>query len=77
MAYLLIVEDDAAISDLIAMNLSLAGHSYKQIYEGDKVMPELAKTRPDLILLDIMLPGIDGFSLYEKCFAGEECIPLF
>ncbi|NLO83808.1 MAG: response regulator transcription factor [Clostridiales bacterium] len=57
MTYILIVEDDEAISDLIAMNLSLAGHSYRQIYDGDKFLLVLEKENPYLIILDVMLPG--------------------
>ena len=66
LAYLFIVEDEDAISDLIAMNLSLAGYTYRQIYNGDKLLPILEKENPDLILLDVMLPGTDGFSLMES-----------
>ncbi len=66
MAYIFIVEDEDAISDLIAMNLSLAGHTYRQIYDGNELLPVLEKDNPDMILLDVMLPGKDGFSLMES-----------
>lgn len=66
MAYIFIVEDDDAISDLIAMNLSLAGHRYRQIYGGDELLSSSEQNNPDMILLDVMLPGKDGFSLMEN-----------
>lgn len=65
MAYIFIVEDEEAINDLIAMNLSLAGHTYRQIYDGNELLSVLEKDNPDMILLDVMLPGKDGFSLME------------
>lgn len=62
---ILIVEDDEAISNLIKLNLTVAGYQSVQIYNGLEVMPLLQKSTFDLILLDIMLPGLDGFKVLE------------
>jgi DNA-binding response OmpR family regulator len=65
MALILIVEDEAAISDLVAIHAKMAGHRSAVIRDGGEVMGFLEKTRPDLIVLDVMLPGRDGFALME------------
>ena len=66
MARILIVEDDRDINDLIARNLKLAGHSYLQAFDGIEAIKMAAKNSFDLILLDIMLPGMDGFEVMKK-----------
>lgn len=63
---ILIVEDDESISHLIRLNLSMVGYESTQVFNGLDVLPLLQKQTYDLILLDIMLPGMDGFTLMEK-----------
>lgn len=66
MKKILIVEDDQAISDLIGMNLSIAGYKYDQIYDGFTLLESIKENTYDLILLDVMLPGKDGFTLLKE-----------
>jgi two-component system alkaline phosphatase synthesis response regulator PhoP len=66
MADILIVEDELAIADLISINLKLVGHHTHQIHNGNEVMPYIKAHKPDLIVLDIMLPGKDGFELIKE-----------
>ena len=63
---ILVVEDEAPIRDLISINLQLVG--YEVFTAEDRIVAEnfLEKQKVDLILLDVMIPGIDGFSLIEK-----------
>ena len=61
---ILVVEDDEAISSLICLNLSVAGYEAIPLYDGSKVPERLRAERFDLALLDVMLPGTDGFSLF-------------
>lgn len=63
MAKILIVDDEKAINDLIAVNLKMVGHGYIQLYSGDRISEVLNETRIDLVILDVMLPGRDGFEL--------------
>jgi len=62
---ILIVEDEKPISNLIRISLKRAGHSCDCAYDGVEALNFLEKQYYDLILLDIMLPQIDGFSLME------------
>lgn len=66
MPRILIVEDDKAISNLLYLNLDLAGYESEQVYSGKDVLQTLAVQDFDLILLDVMLPDMDGFELMEK-----------
>ena len=66
MAHVLIVEDDKTINGLIAKNLKLVGHSCVQVFSGTEALIAATETIFDLILLDVMLPGMDGFELMKK-----------
>lgn len=62
---ILIVEDEKAISNLIRLSLSKTGYSCTCAYDGVQAADLLEKHYYDLVLLDIMLPEIDGFTLME------------
>ena len=65
MPYILIAEDEPAISDLISMALTGAGYRCAAARDGLAAADLLEKEAFDLALLDIMLPGCDGFALLE------------
>lgn len=65
MAHILIVEDEQSINDLIAMNLELVGHTSQQAFAGDEALGYIKQHTYSLIIMDIMLPGLDGFALME------------
>ncbi len=65
MAHILIVEDEKPINDLIAMNLALVGHTSEQAYEGCEASEYLKQNSYSLIIMDVMLPGLDGFALMQ------------
>ena len=65
MIHILIVEDEKPISNLIRLSLKKAGYLCTCVYDGAEAADILEKQSFDLILLDIMLPEIDGFSLME------------
>ena len=66
MATILIVEDEYPINKLISKNLSLTGHECLSAYDGTSAMETIDKKRPDLIILDVMLPGLSGFDLIKR-----------
>ncbi len=65
MIKIFIVEDEKSISDLIRMSLTRAGYACTCAYNGIAAADILEENRFDLILLDVMLPGADGFELME------------
>lgn len=66
MAKILIVEDEVPINTLIKKNLELVGHECVSVYDGQAAIDVLKDHSFDLILLDVMLPGLDGFEVFEK-----------
>ena len=66
MATILIAEDTPAINKLMAANLSLVGHSCDQAFTGEQALALAARKTYDLALLDVMLPGVDGFAVKSK-----------
>lgn len=74
----LIVEDEADVVDLLRYNLSRAGFEVLIAQTGDKGLELARKNRPDIVVLDIMLPGLDGHEVCRllKSDANTEAIPI-
>ena len=63
---IMVVEDDAGINRLISYNLSKNGLAPECVYDGYQAQEKLAKEVFDLVVLDVMLPGIDGFHICKS-----------
>lgn len=59
----LIVDDEKAIVDILNHNLKREGYETIQAYDGEEALNKVKEEKPDLILLDVMLPKMDGFSV--------------
>lgn len=66
MTQIVIVEDEPSISEVISLYLSRAGYEVTTFSDGLTAFDYFAKTLPDLVILDVMLPGMDGFSLIRN-----------
>ena len=66
MARVLLVEDDEAIRETAAMVLERHGFEVSTAADGDAGLAEFESSEPDVALLDIMLPGLDGISLCRR-----------
>jgi DNA-binding response OmpR family regulator len=62
----LVVEDDRRIAEVVAKNLEAAGYSCRLVHDGSRVPEIVEETAPALILLDLMLPGLDGFEITRR-----------
>ena len=66
MGRVLIVEDETALSDLVRSHLEKEGHTVEQAFDGKQALRAADQTRPDLVILDWMLPGMDGLTVCQE-----------
>lgn len=66
MAKILVIEDDKFLRELIARKLREENYEVAEAFDGEEGIKKVKEERPDLILLDLILPGIDGFEVLEK-----------
>lgn len=62
----MVVEDDTHTADLVAETLQMEGFTPVKVHSGEEAMERLKQEKVDLILLDMMLPGIKGWKLAEE-----------
>lgn len=72
MARILIVEDDALLAHLIGSMLALDGHGVETVDDGPRAIARARTEPPDLMLLDVNLPGYDGFEICRRVRENEE-----
>jgi len=73
---ILIIEDDRHIAEGIQLNLSLQGYTVEIAADGVSGVNQWKALRPDLVILDIMLPGIDGLSILQSIRLEDERMPI-
>jgi DNA-binding response OmpR family regulator len=66
MTSVLVVDDDPDVCDLVTYKLEQSGFEVRRASDGDAALREVAKRIPDLVLLDIMMPGISGLEVLER-----------
>ena len=66
MPRILVIDDDPAISELVSINLEMAGYDVSQASDGIKGQALAVQIQPDLIMLDLMLPKVDGFTVCQR-----------
>jgi DNA-binding response OmpR family regulator len=75
-ARILVIEDNADLAQGIAYNLKLEGYDVRITPDGRAGLDEAGRWKPDLILLDLMLPGLDGFEVLRALRGGGSRIPV-
>ncbi|EXX89477.1 transcriptional regulator [Paenibacillus darwinianus] len=73
---ILVVDDEPSISMLIEFNLKLAGYEVRCVNDGEAVFDVLKPFRPDLIVLDLMLPKMDGFQVCRELRKQRNEVPI-
>src|ERR1700749_2148453 len=71
----LVVDDDAALAEMLGIVLRGEGFEPPFVADGDKALDAFRDTRPDLVLLDLMLPGSDGIDVCRQ-IRGESGVPI-
>lgn len=72
MKKILLVEDDQFLTDIYTTKLKEAGFSVEVVGEGDGVLPKIMEKKPDLLLLDIVLPHLDGWEVIKQIKANKD-----
>ncbi len=63
---ILIVEDDAVLRNLYIKKFATAGYEIRAAENGEQALEEIAKQKPDILVLDLHMPKMDGFQLLQK-----------
>jgi len=66
MARVLVVDDDAVLNQMVQANMKLAGHEVFSALSGEAALRDLASINPDLVILDVMMPGMTGFEVCRR-----------
>ncbi len=69
---ILVVEDERSISEVVTLYLTRAGFQVEVAYDGKAALAALTKQKPDLVILDLMLPEIDGWEIARRLRAEGE-----
>ena len=76
MPRILLVEDNAELAEGIRYNLDLEGHDVRVAEDGLSGLDEISRFSPDIIILDVMLPGMDGFQVLRKLREQGVMVPV-
>src|SRR5215831_9889896 len=72
----LIVEDDTSVARVIRDNLRFEGFDVQEAIDGREAVVQVERFRPDLVLLDLMLPGLDGFEVCRRLNESPDRTPI-
>ena len=75
MTLIMVVDDDQDLAEMLGIVLNGAGYEVDLVNRGDEVMPLFATQNPDLILLDVMLPGLNGVEVC-KLIREKSMVPI-
>jgi len=76
MAQILVIEDDLLIRETVEYSLKGAGFTVATAENGVQGLEEMSEHTPDLVLLDLLLPGMDGFEICKKIRESDENVPI-
>jgi DNA-binding response OmpR family regulator len=71
-AHILVVDDDRVIQQLLKVNLELEGYAVAVAEDGEEALAQFEVFRPNLVLLDIMMPKLDGWEVCRRLKAGPD-----
>jgi two-component system alkaline phosphatase synthesis response regulator PhoP len=73
---LLVVEDETHLAEVISDNLAIEGYAVSVVSDGLVALETIRREAPALVLLDVMLPGLDGFAICERLRREENDVPI-
>lgn len=76
MRHVLMVEDDARVSSFLSRGLRAEGYTVAVVERGDVALEAVRQYKPDLLLLDVMLPGMNGIAVCQELRAAQQHLPI-
>lgn len=76
MSRILVIDDDPTISELVSINLEMAGYEVYQAEDGIKGQALALQLLPNLIMLDLMLPNVDGFTVCQRLRRDQRTVEI-
>ena len=73
---ILVVDDDPTVSDVVRRYLERAGYDFVLAADGPAALEAAQRTSPDLVVLDLMLPGMDGLEVCRRLRSGPSGVPI-
>ncbi len=76
MEHIVVIDDDQAVTSVLRRGLTLEGFVVSTAEDGERGLELIREQAPDLVILDVMMPGLDGLSVLERLRAAEERAPV-
>ena len=73
---ILIAEDDAVLRNLYLKKFSISGYTIRAVEDGEQALKEIAERLPDIVVLDIHMPKLDGFQVLEYFPRAQRKFPV-
>jgi DNA-binding response OmpR family regulator len=75
-AHVLVVEDEKLVADMVRLNLQHAGFEVRHVGDGESALKLVAERVPDVVVLDVMLPAMDGMEVARRLRAQGHVVPI-
>ena len=72
MSHVLVVDDDATVREVVLSYLRAEGYDVSEAADGETALSMVGHERPDLVVLDVMLPGVDGLEVIRRIRSGGD-----
>ena len=72
----LVVDDDARLREFMRVNLEMEGYSVKEAASADEALAAIEDQAPELVLLDVVMPGVDGWQMLQRMQERHGSIPV-
>jgi excisionase family DNA binding protein len=72
----LVVDDDARLREFMRINLTMEGYSVREAASADEALEAIEDTAPELVLLDVVMPGVDGWQMLQRMQERHGSIPV-
>ncbi|MDD4287765.1 MAG: response regulator [Candidatus Peribacteraceae bacterium] len=73
---ILIAEDDAVLREVYVKKFSIAGFKIRAVQDGQEAIQEIEKEKPDIVILDLNMPVLDGFAVLERFPRAQRTFPI-